>query len=375
MTAHQKIIKARAGMVLDQPFFASLALRLRLAEDSTCETLWTDGHTLGFNPKFVEKLPLDQVKGVIAHEVMHLACVHHTRQGNREHRKWNRAGDYAINQILVDSNIALPDGLLLDPAFVGMSADEIYGRIPDPPPDDPAGSCNDPGGCGEVREAKGPGGASLSESEKAQEEQNWKIAMTQAKTQAEAMGDLPGGLARFVEEILEPRVNWKEVLRRFVDQAARNDYTWTRPNRRYLHHGLYLPALYSEELPPIVIAVDTSGSVDDEMISQFASEMTDMLREYKTSCNVLYCDTRIAGVESFTSDDLPLKLDPRGGGGTDFRPPFEWVKEKGMTPACLIYLTDMCCRRFPDPPGYPVLWAKTGEWGSQAPFGEEVKIS
>lgn len=376
MNANEKIIKARTGMVLDQPFFASLALRLRVKVDESCETMWTDGRDLGFNPKFVDTLPLDQVKGLLAHEVMHLACAHQTRRGARDPKKWNMAGDYAINQILVDSKMALPEGRLLDPAFVGMSADEIYGRIPDPPPGDgngPGGRGQDPGGCGEIRDAKGPDGNALTPSETAQEEQNWKIAVAQAATQAKAMGEMPGGLSRLVGELLAPKVNWREVLRRFIDQAARNDYTWTRPNRRYLHAGLYLPALYSEELPPIVIAVDTSGSIDEEMLDQFASEMSSILGEYKTSCNVLYCDTEIEGVESFTSSDLPLKLHPKGGGGTDFRPPFAWVEKQGVTPACLIYLTDMCCHSFPEPPGYPVLWAKTEDYG-KAPFGEEVQI-
>ena len=387
MNANEKMVKARTGMVLNQPFFASLALRLRIKEDESCKTLWTDGHTLGFNPKFVDGLPLDQVKGVIAHEVMHLACSHHTRRGERDQKKWNMAGDYAINQILVDSKIALPEGCLIDPAYIGMASEQIYGHLPEPPPGNSPGNGDpnggqgqdqdkdqDPGGCGEVRDAKGPGDRDLSPAETAQEEQNWKIATTQAVTQAKAMGELPGGIARMVGEILAPHVDWREVLRRFVDQAAKNDYTWTRPNRRYLHAGLYLPALYSEQLPPIVIAVDTSGSIDDEAISQFASEMTSILREYKTTCNVLYCDTEIAGVENFTSDDLPLKLNPQGGGGTDFRPPFAWVEKQGITPACLIYLTDMYCHQFPEPPAYPVLWAKTGEYGS-APFGEEVRIS
>jgi predicted metal-dependent peptidase len=394
MNANEKMVKARTGMVLNQPFFASLALRLRLKEDESCETLWTDGHTLGFNPKFVDGLPLDQVKGIIAHEVMHLACAHHTRRGERDQKKWNVAGDYAINQILEDSKIELPEGHLIDPAFIGMASEQIYGRIPDPPPRTSPGSGDpnggqgpdqnhgqgqepgnqDPGKCGEVRDAKGPQGQDLSPAEKTQEEQNWKIATAQAATQAKAMGDLPGGIARMVGEIMAPHVDWREVLRRFVDQSARNDYTWTRPNRRYLHAGLYLPALYSETLPPIVIAVDTSGSIDSEMLDRFASEMTAILQEHKTSCNVLYCDTEIAGVESFTSEDLPLKLNPQGGGGTDFRPPFAWVDKQGITPACLIYLTDMFCHRFPDPPDYPVLWAKTEDYG-EAPFGEEVRIS
>ncbi|MBN2570305.1 MAG: hypothetical protein JXB42_12830 [Deltaproteobacteria bacterium] len=370
MKAGEKVTKARAGLILDQPFFASLALRLRVEVNESRETMSTDGKVLAYNSAFVNALPLDQLKGCIAHETMHLACCHHTRRGEREPKKWNVACDYAINQILVDSGMALPDGALIDPAFTGMSADEIYNRIPDCPPE----SGNDPGGCGEIDDFKGPEGKEPSPAEVAQEEQNWKISVVQATQQAKAMGELPGGLERLVSEIVEPKVNWREVLRRFVDQSAKNDYTWTRPNRRYMHSGLYLPALYSNELPPIVIAIDTSGSIDDDLVNQFATEVNAILQDHKTTCNVLYCDTRICGVESFTSDDLPIKFKPKGGGGTDFRPPFEWVDKQGITPACLIYLTDMYCHRFPEPPGYPVLWAKTEDYGN-APFGEEVRVS
>jgi len=267
--------------------------------------------------------------------------------------------------------MALPDGCLIDQAFNGKSAEEIYNSLPDCPPE----SGDDPGGCGEVGDFKGPEGKDPSPAEVAQEEQNWKISTVQAAQQAKEMGEMPGGLERLVGKMVKPKVNWREVLRRFIDQAAKNDYTWTRPNSRYLYSGLYLPALYSNELPPIVIAVDTSGSIDDDLIQQFATEMTAILQDHKTTCNVLYCDTRIQGVETFTSDDLPLDLNPKGGGGTDFRPPFKWVEKQGIVPACLIYLTDMCCYHFPEPPGYPVLWARTEDYGREAPFGEEVRIS
>ena len=188
---------------------------------------------------------------------------------------------------------------------------------------------------------------------------------------------MPGGLDRVVGKILEPLTNWKEVLRRFVDQAMKGDYSWLRPNRRYLQSGFYLPSLHSEEIGHIVIAVDTSGSVDEEMLTQFASELTSIMEDYKTSCDILYCDTRIHKHQFVTSDDLPIKFEPCGYGGTDFRPPFKWVKDNQVTPVCLIYLTDMCCHAFPsEEPSYPVLWAQYEDecFASKAPFGETVLL-
>lgn len=372
MNAKEKITKARAGLILDLPFFGSLALRLRIKEDAECETAWTDGVSLGYNPDFINPLPLEQVKGLLAHEVMHCACAHNARRGNRNPKKWNIAGDFAINQILEDSKISLPSGRLLDPAFKNLSADEIYSKIPDSQNDDTG---NDPGKCGEIRDSKSKDGQNASQADLSQAEQDWKIAVTQAAQQAKAMGKLPDSLKRLVEDILKPSIDWKEVLRRFIDQTAKNDYTWQRPNRRYIHQGLYLPSLYSENLPPIVVAVDTSGSIDNDILNQFAAEITGILEDYHTSCTVIYCDSAIGNVEEFSSDDLPLKLNPVGGGGTDFRPPFKHIEENDINPSCLIYLTDMA-GLFPESePCYPVLWAKIEDYNYQAPFGEEVKIN
>jgi predicted metal-dependent peptidase len=165
------------------------------------------------------------------------------------------------------------------------------------------------------------------------------------------------------------------VLRHFVEQAAKNDYSWLSPSRRYLSQGLVLPGLYSKELGRIVVAVDTSGSIDTAALDQFAAEISNIFEQFHTEIFVIYCDTRVQGFQSFQRYDLPLKLNAVGGGGTDFRPVFEWVN-RGPVPCCLIYLTDLEYNRFPvHAPDYPVLWVQTGEWGRPVPFGEVVKLN
>ncbi len=368
-SACEKIIKARVGLILDQPFFGSLALRLEIVEDPTCPTAWTDGERLGYNPAFINKLSLEEIKGLLCHEVMHCACAHHTRRGTRDHLRWNVAGDYAINQILKDCKIILPQGALLNSDYSGMTADEIYNRLPQSQQENSGednGSSSDPGGCGEVRDAKG---------NSTQSEQEWRVAVQQAAQSAKIMGKLPAGIERMIEGILQSRVDWREVLRRFVDQTAKNDYRWFPGNRRYISQGIYLPSLRSEELPSLAVVVDTSGSVGQSELNQFATELTTILEDYRTTCTVIYCDAEIADVEVFTSEDLPLKLHPRGGGGTDFRPPFEWVEKEGLHPSCLIYFTDMMGTFPDDPPGYPVLWVKIGKSTISPPWGEMVQIN
>lgn len=378
MNAAEKLTKARAGLILDAPFFGALALRLRVLPDDTCKTAWTDGTTLGYSPAFVDALTLAECKALLAHEVMHCALAHHTRRGARDAKRWNVAADYAENALLREAGFTLPNGCLLNSAFAGRSAEEVYGLLPAPDPGDDNGddgNGSDPGAMGEVRDAPGGNGnGPASPSELAQAEQEWKVATVQAAQAAKAAGRLPGGIARLVSAIVAPRVDWHQALRRFVDQTARNDYSWNRPSRRFAAQGLYLPAPHSEELGPVVVAVDTSGSVDEATLNQFAAEVSGILEEYKTTAHVIYCDTHVSSVEVFTAEDLPLQLKPQGGGGTDFRPPFERVERDTLEPSCFVYLTDLEGYSFPDEPPYPVLWARIGKGGAVPPFGETLDV-
>ena len=666
MEAKKMITKARAGLILDLPFFGSLALRLTVKEDPSCQTAWVDGKTLGYNPQWVESLSLEEVKAVLCHEVMHCAMQHQTRRQERKADRWNMASDHAINPIVKEAGLKIPEGALLDPAYRGKSAEEIYAHLPqdnsgkeesedqqggqggDQAPgtsgngqgqdddqqqdqkkndiQDEKQPNSDPGGMGEVRDAPGPEGQVATEADKKQMEQDWKVAVAQAATQQKSCGDLPGELQRMVEEIISPTVNWRELLRRFVDQAAKNDYCiapetpvltadlywvradslcvgqkligvdefprapgvhrrvcestvegititmqpririqtdhgigvlvsdnhrflcvrnghqtwrtartlsigdqikmlvspwhkdysdswlagmfdgegtltsnkygkpraglnlsvsqndgpvleriqaelvafqtrikssngisrysarpcrsvcisaiddvirwlgqyrptrllpifnrilcesrltlprpgrttitaittldpgpvisiktttatlitnglishncWFPPNRRHVHNGLYLPSVRSEELGKVVVAVDTSGSIHQQELDQFAGELNAILEDYKADCKVIYCDSQIAGIEEFTADDLPLQLEPRGGGGTNFKPPFDHLEDEDENPACFIYFTDGQCSQFPEEPAYPVLWACT-EKNFQPPFGETVEV-
>ena len=375
MTAQEKMIKARAALVLDSPFFGSLVLRLKMEEGNWQPTLATNGVDVVYNSAFVDSLPMEELKGVLCHEVMHVATAHHVRRGNREAMRWNLACDEAINPIIIDSGFRLPKGFLASPQFKDMSAEEIYNKMPTGDDEgqgqgkgQPKGQPgSDPGGCGTVMDFPGD-----SPAEKQQQEQDWKVALTQAAQAAKACGKLPGSLARLVEDINESRVPWREVLQRFVNQCARNDYTWRRPNSRYFNQGIILPSLYSEQLPPITVAVDTSGSIGAEELKQFAGEIDEIIGQYNATVNVLYCDTKVQHEETFNPENRPVRLEAKGGGGTDFAPVFKHVMDQGEDPACIVYLTDMCCNSFGKDPGCPVLWVATHGKHHKVPFGEVV---
>lgn len=211
---------------------------------------------------------------------------------------------------------------------------------------------------------------------KAEKEAEWRIATVQAAKAAKSRGDAPGWVSAYLEDLAQPRVNWIAELRQFMQQVARADYSWRRPNPRY--GDVYLPRLHSEQMPPVVIAIDTSGSMwTQEILEQLGGELGAIMGEVKPErVDVLYIDTRVTSVQQYEPGD-DLRFEPKGGGGTDFRPAFDWVEQQEDQPACLIYLTDMYGSFPKSEPDYPVLWGVLTEdryESPNAPFGTEVPI-
>jgi predicted metal-dependent peptidase len=208
-----------------------------------------------------------------------------------------------------------------------------------------------------------------------QAEADWQVAVAQAERAARARGELPGGLGRAVGHVLHPPADWRQVLREFVASHAQNDYSWSRPNRRLLSQGLYLPGLRSEDLGDVVLAVDTSGSVGGELLGVFAAEANAVLASFECSATVLYHDAEVQNVQHWRSADGPLVLDPVGGGGTSHACVFEWIGRAGLAPACVVCLTDLDTEFPASAPAVPVLWAVAGECSTDPPFGRVVSLS
>jgi predicted metal-dependent peptidase len=412
--AETKFRKARATLILDQPFFGRLLLKVQPKPDPTCKTMWTDGTNAGFNPDYIDGLTMDELKTKICIQTLRLAAQHHCRRGERQQATWDRAGEFTVTPILKnakndqgDSMFSLPKDALYSQQYDNKEAEAVYTLLKEiedknqppqqnqpqqqPGPGQGKGQGkgkpqpgNDPGqgppqpdpSGGEVRDTPGKDGQQATEAEKEQQKQDWKIATQQAAQAAKSCGKLPGDLLRLVEDILEPIVDWKEALRQFVDRISRNDYSWRRPNNRYMSGGVILPTLYNQELPPIVIGVDTSGSINQDELKQFAGEIDDILNQYPTTLTVIYCDTKVNHIETFTAENRPIRLEAKGGGGTKFHPVFDHVNLMDDEPACVVYLTDMECREkdFGKEPDYPVLWVNTGDRCKQPPFGEMIRL-
>lgn len=394
LSAKEKVQQARVALVLDNPFFGVLALRLTLVEDPGCGTAWTDGVHMGFDPDFVNGITSQELLFVVAHEVMHCTNGHPWRRDNRQPERWNYACDYAINHVLAEAGFKLFDWVLRNAEYDGKSAEWVYARLPKDHRQQArqqAAGGQGGGKAGKPRGGQGDGagqqvgrfpGAGGSDVRDAPAEAaaagvteaDWQQAVQAAAVAAKACGNLPACLERYAKHVMQPRVDWRSVLHRFVQAAAREDYSWRAPNSRYVAQGLYMPSMQSETVGSIAVAVDTSGSIDAVLLSQFCAELRSVADDVRPSrIHVIYCDATVHTVDTFERDDQ-IEIKAKGGGGTSFAPVMDWCDTQDEPPVALIYLTDMDGHHRAQPPGMPVLWATpvlpTGRL--EPPYGEVV---
>lgn len=382
-----KISKARASLVIGQPFFATILLGQPMVLDESIPTMATDGESIRYNPEFVEKLSHDELVFVLAHEVLHTVFLHSTRREGRNPNRWNIAADYVINEILVRDKIGrMPAGGLHDPQLVQNgdgTAEGVYKLLPkeseNQGPGQPGGALDQVLDAGQNQKQQNqpgqqpgqqPGGVQLTDAERNQKEAELKAKIVQARDIAKAYGKLPGGLKRILDELTAPVVDWKTVLKTFMTQRAKVDVSFAKPKRRFLANDLILPSPTGEKIGRLVVAVDCSGSINRELLNEFAAEIRGIFEDTKPDeLEVVYFDSKVLDKEVFREGD-EIHLEPLGGGGTAFSPIFAALEEN--PPVGCVVLTDLESDDFGPCPDFPVLWASTGS--ENAPFGEVVKI-
>lgn len=376
MDTEKRLSKAKTALILEHPFVGNIALNMPFELTEDIPTAATNGEKVMFNPDFCNELSDEELKFLVAHECMHPMLEHPFRRQERDIRVWNQAGDYVINQLLVDENMGkMPEGGLYDIDVWnkgGGTTDGIYKILPKEGASDDSNN-----GIGSV----GKGGADPldqcldaegSPAENEQKASEWKVKVAQAAQAAKMMGKMSAGLERFVGKVLEAKVDWREVLQRFVEKCKDDTRSWARPNRRFLAQGLYLPTSSGEAMGELVVAVDCSGSIDEDTLNQFAAEVLTIKEDSNPSCiHVVYFDSEVCHYEKFTRDD-ELHIEPHGGGGTAFSPVFDYLNKYGIDPIACVFLTDLYCDDYGDEPSFPVLWVATDKDKTDAPFGEVV---
>lgn len=362
--SYDKLTQAKASLIVMQPFFASMLLSqpIDLREDLPYQTMATNGTRIWVHPQFLEKSSVDELKFGLCHEIGHMIFQHMFRRGSRKPGKWNRAGDYVINDLLVAERVGrAPEGVLINPQLVqdgGGTTEGVYDLLED--------QDDDGGGWDVCFDAEG------NESDRAQAEAEMRVRVAQAAQAAKMCGAMSANLQRFVDQMMKPKVDWREALRRFINARAKTEYTWAKPKRRFLADDIYLPSLGGEKMGKILVAVDCSGSIGQEELSVFAAEMRSIQEDARPeSLEVVYFDSKVCHHDSFAEGE-ELQVAPHGGGGTAFSPIFRYADEHQVEPVACVVLTDLCCHDFGPPPPYPVMWVTTG-W-TEAPWGQVIEL-
>ena len=414
--AARKMMRCRVQLGNSQPFFGNLIMHLKVEEGVNMKfpTMSTNGRNLVYHPQFVVDHTDDEIKWCICHEVMHCALKHFLRrQANQEY--WNAAADYALNQLISD----LPDdcgkiipNILLDKKYEGWTAEMIYQYLLqnniDLPPDYIMGKDgkSHTWRIGEVEDPPPPGAGGNQEQE-AGENDEMKVVEDDLTTDPERLGDywdealkksieknagsMPENFKRRLMKLLKPQVDWKAALKRFIISFGEK-HKYDIPHRRFI--GLddiqWTRTPTKTAFDTMVLIGDTSGSIGERELTGMVTEGYQIVKDFKPKeIQLMWCDCKLhLPVDVVTKTKMHLLHSPKGGGGTDFRPPFKWIKEnllgkKKMGP--IIYFTDGY-GPFPSEKDFGlsaykdnVIWVIVGTKGNintdvKIPFGTRINL-
>jgi predicted metal-dependent peptidase len=369
LDVRDRLTKARVRMLLKHPFWGNLATRMKLVEASDwCSTAATDGRHFYYCTDFINRLDDDELVFLFGHEVGHCVYNHMGRRGDRDPQIWNMAGDYLINDMLIQNNVgkkitAVP--ILHDTKYRDMTAEEVYDELVknavkiqvtlDMHMDGSGEEDKDKNGNSEGKASDGKSkgsGIKIDEETMKKIRDEMKEAILQS-AQAAGAGSTPAGIRRLIQQFTAPKMRWQDLLRIQLESSLKNNYSFMRPSRKGWHTGAVLPGMLPQEHLDVCIAIDMSGSISDAMARDFLSEVKGMMEMYTTySIHVFSFDTEVYNPVTFTDDNGEdvYDYDPQGGGGTDFDCAFRYMKDNDIVPKQFIMFTD----------GYPC-----GSWGDE----------
>lgn len=396
MQEERRLQKAKISLMRNEKFalFAGVLMVGRTFVKDDIPTACTNGRDEMYGREFVKKLRDNELAFVVLHEAMHKAYRHLTtwkKLHDENHMLANAACDYVINLELRDLDpegrfISMPvfrEGEnrgkvmgLIDEKYRGLNSKQVFDLLKEE-----YGS--DGGGVGDgFDEHDWDGAQNLSEEEKEKLARDIDQAMRQGlMAQQKLVGQGTGGMSRDLAELMQPKIDWREVLREFVKTTcrARDASSWRRVNRRFLSGDTYMPSLIGERVGHLVVAVDTSGSVGVNELKEFLSEVKGIAEEVNPEkVDLLYWDSSIAGHEEYTDTNVAniiTSTKPRGGGGTSPSCITKYLEEKHIEPECCIVLTDGHVGNdwggnWPS----PVLWVIVGGNDVMAAKGKTVHV-
>lgn len=387
----QKISQAKAKLLVDYPYFGTLASKLELVVNDDIEAFKSNGVKLEYNSGYLQGLELGEMEFVFANGAMHASLAHEQRKNNRSGWLWQMATDYAINDMLVENGLDLPDRALYRVRFKGLYAEEIYAELKEDflkEPDDEEVNSESLSESSQDSEVDGLEESSLFNSSdqesfnqtKQTNEELQEDILKEQLLDEEAIyllesdfkkGEAPKTIERFFNLTSQGKIDWRDELKAAIDRFHKDDYILIPPNKKFLHVGIYLPSCVSQRFK-LVVAVDSSGSVNEELLNTFLSELNFLMNTIANyQIDLLVCDDKIQSHKTFYSGDI-LEADLKGGGATDFRPVFEFIEDNLEDTKLLLYFSDLD-GKFPHVnPSYDVKWVVPKE--AVVPFGEVIVL-
>jgi len=394
----RRLKKAKIS-IMRNPEFALLSGLMTVGKtrvDEDVPTAATNGRDEVYGRAFIKSLDDKELAFVVMHETMHKMYRHlfvWRKLWDENPQLANMACDYVINIQLVDMDkrqqwIAMPMKAgkaigLVDARFRGMHAKQVFDILKEEKKGEGGSGGGEGGnkGEGELDAHDWEGAKELGEEAKKALERDIDSAIRQGLiAERKVAGKGTGGLSRELQELLEPEVDWREVLREFVTTtcSAKDASSWRRVNRRYLASDIYMPSLIGEKVGHLCIGVDTSGSIGGQELADFMSEVKSIAEDvHPDRVDLMYWDGEVAGHEEYDSVTVPnivSSTQPKGGGGTDPRCVHKFMCEKNIKPQALIMLTDGCIGDWGNEWDIPVLWVIAGNARTTAPMGKTIHI-
>lgn len=363
MRSEEKISKAKAKLLVDYPFFGSLASKVDIVLNEDIEAFRANDSKLEYSSLFIDGASIEEIEFALANSAMHASLSHENRKNNRSGWLWQLATDYAINDVLVESGLERPYQAHFNKRYEGLYAEEIYALLKEDLLRD------------DELEYEADNADEIEQNSENKNEQN-----NQQESSAEQILDdqlfeefvlseiekekndsrFPDAIKRFFDLDFDGKINWRDELRDAIDRYERDDFVMMPPNKKYIYTGFYLPSATSETFN-LVVAIDSSGSIDDELLSEFLSELNYlMLSVQKYKIDLLVCDEKIHEHKVFYSGD-ELDVEIKGGVGTDFRPVFSYIDENLENTNLLLYFSDLDGIFPKDAPNYEVKWITKSE--------------
>jgi len=374
MKTTEKITRAKIQIQRKNSFFAYLSLYLKFKEDNSIGSMGINakGEVI-YNSEFVDSMSNKELQGTLIHEILHLVFLHLVRLNNRDMKIWNIATDLVINVNVLENGFSLPDGTLKpylntfefqDCKIEKINtklAEEIYNELmKKAKKQKKSGSVKGDGNDYQNKEGGDSdfsmedvkefdkhifdkNGKELTEKEKAELSEYWSEKIHEAYISSKLKGDLPQGIERFIGEIHKNKVDWKSLLKRYIERYIPYNHSYKLPHKKSISTGFYMPD-YEKEMIDITIVVDLSGSIGEKELNDFMSEIIGMAKAFKDRLKIRLLTHEVNVTNDYLVEngniDKIKKLKMIGGGGTSHKEVFDYIRNKKYRPKVVIFLTD-----------------------------------